>query len=307
MKGFSIRSSIALAAVALTSCVTADPAGDARVGQVRLATWNLEHLAEANGQGCRPRDDADYAALRDHADRLAADVVAFQEVENAAAAARVFPAARWAIVMSQRPDSGRRSPCGGASGSQILKQDVGFAVRKGVRFRRNPDVEALGLGDPDLRWGVDITLGTPKPLRLLAVHLKSGCNVGRDLTDTDCPVLFAQAPVLERWIDERAQAHDDFAVLGDWNRRTALRVDEFLAVVSDDDPPAGRLVFADQGHRAACVARYPDYIDHIAFGHDTARRVVPGSFGEYSYEVAEDKYPSDHCPSYVSIGTGDTR
>lgn len=97
---------------------------------------------------------------------------------------------------------------------------------------RNRDLNALGLGNPDLRWGLDITLNNPRPIRLLAIHLKSGCNLNRDLADRDCPVLFAQAPVLEQWVDERARAGEDFAVLGDWNRRTAVAGDEFLAMVT---------------------------------------------------------------------------
>lgn len=170
-----------------------------------------------------------------------------------------------------------------------------------IRFRRNPDVAALALGDPDLRWGVDVTLDLPTPIRLLAVHLKSGCNTKRNTSDPDCPVLFSQAPVLESWIDARARAGEDFAVMGDWNRRTALPGDEFLSIVSDDDPPSGRLVFTNAGRRATCVKRYPDFIDHIAVGRDTARRIQPGSFVEYTYGVPEDQHPADHCPNSVAI------
>jgi endonuclease/exonuclease/phosphatase family metal-dependent hydrolase len=268
---------------------------------VRLATWNLEHLAARNGEGCRPRTDADYDALRRHADELGADVIALQEVENAQAAARVFPGDRWTVVMSARPGSAREGFCRGTAGPKILKQDVGFAIRKGIRFRRNSDLAALGLGNPDLRWGVDITLDLTKPIRLLAVHLKSGCNTKRDISDRDCPVLFSQAPVLEGWIDARARAGEDFAVMGDWNRRTALPGDEFLSIVSDNDPSSGSLVFANSGRRATCVKRYADFIDHIAVGRDTAPRLQPGSFVEYTYGVPENQHPADHCPNSVAI------
>ena len=286
-------------AVTTASCATTPPSP----ATIRIATWNLEHLAEANGTGCRPRTDADYADLRRHAERLQADVIAFQEVESAAAAARVFTPDRWTVVISSRPDSGRGGPCRGTDGPTIRKQDVGFAVRKGLAFTRNPDLEALALGNPDLRWGVDLTLHLPKPLRLLAVHLKSGCNAGNDPADRDCPTILAQAPVLERWIDARAGASEDFALLGDWNRRTGLAGDIFLASISDDDPPGGRLVIADAGMQARCIGRYPDYIDHIALGERTARRAVPGSFAEYRYGVAEDLYPSDHCPQSLAVKT----
>jgi endonuclease/exonuclease/phosphatase family metal-dependent hydrolase len=267
-----------------------------------LATWNLEHLAEADGTGCRPRTEADYDLLRSHARRLQADVVALQEVESARAAYRVFPADEWVVIMSDRPLSQRGGFCRGSEGATIRRQDVGFAIRKGISFKRNPDIAALGLGDPDLRWGIDITLNLPQPMRLLSVHLKSGCNSGRDPQDRDCGILFQQLPVLESWIDARGRAGEHFAVLGDWNRRTAMAGDEFLTTVSDDDPPGGRLVMTDAGRGATCIARYKDFIDHIAVGEQAAERVIPGSFVEYSYGgVEEQNYPSDHCPISIQL------
>ena len=288
--------------LALAGCAL-QPAGIAQGNQraMRLATWNLEHLAEANGQGCRPRTNADYEVLRAHAERLSADVVAFQEVESEEAALRVFPSDQWTIVMSNRPANAREGICRGTSGSKIRTQDTGFAIRKTVPFTRNADLATLGLGNPDLRWGVDVTLNLPKPIRLLSVHLKSGCNINRDPKDRDCDILFAQAPILEGWIDARASAGEDFAVMGDWNRRTATAGEAFLGIVSDDDPPAGRLVFTNTGRGATCIKRYPDFIDHIAVGGEAARRLLPNSFVEYLYGVPEELYPSDHCPSMVAV------
>src|SRR5687768_8383750 len=118
MSRFLKRTIVLLVAAALGGCTTLSPQADSEPEAIRLATWNLEHLSADDGKGCRPRTDADYAVLRKHADRVGADVVAFQEVENTAAAARVFPADRWAVVMSGRPDSGRQSTCGGGSGQR---------------------------------------------------------------------------------------------------------------------------------------------------------------------------------------------
>lgn len=92
-------------ALALAAC-TAPPAEP--VASLKIATWNLEHLAQGDGTGCRPRQAADYAKLRRHAEAIGADVVAFQEVESVAAAARVFPADRWQLVVEARPPSARR-------------------------------------------------------------------------------------------------------------------------------------------------------------------------------------------------------
>ena len=81
-----------LATTILLSCLSLtflSPAGSA--AELGLAAWNLEHLNDTDWEGCIPRRAADYAALRRRAMALDADIVAFQEVENAAAARRVFP------------------------------------------------------------------------------------------------------------------------------------------------------------------------------------------------------------------------
>ncbi|KQN19440.1 endonuclease/exonuclease/phosphatase [Sphingomonas sp. Leaf33] len=268
---------------------------------IRVATWNMEHLAEANGVGCRPRTDADYARMRSDAAALNADVIAFQEVETKAAAERVFDPALYDVVISGRPMSGRGGACNGKSGLSIRQQDVGFAIRKGVDWSRNPDVQALGLGNPDLRWGVDITVRGSKPLRLLAVHLKSGCNIGRDFADTDCPVLFSQEPVLKKWIEDRVRTSEAFAILGDWNRRLSSAGDQFFAALDRAQPKAADLTLTNDGRSATCNPRYRDFIDYIVAGADAAKLIVPGSFAEYTYGVPVEQHPSDHCPVSVSF------
>lgn len=267
---------------------------------LKIATWNMEHLAEVNGMGCRPRTDADYADLRSHVARLDADVIAFQEVETRAAAERVFDPARYDVVISGRPISGRGGGCYGAPGQSIRQQDVGFAVRKGVAWTRNPDVKELGLGNPDLRWGVDITVAGREPLRLLAIHLKSGCNSGQAPGDADCPVLFSQGPVLARWIDARTRAGEAFAILGDWNRRLAARNDQFFASLDRAEPAAADLTLTSEGRGATCKSRYREFIDFIVVGAEALKRVAPDTFSEYTYGVSEDAHPSDHCP--IAIG-----
>lgn len=267
---------------------------------LRIATWNIEHLAASDGAGCRPRTEADYAELRTYAASLDADVVAFQEVENAAAARRVFSPDKYVVVMSDRPDGGRRGGvCRENPAQQILKQDVGFAIRKGVPFKRNADLQALGLGDPDLRWGVDVTVGKRQPVRLLAVHLKSGCSAGN--TGEACPVLFQQLPVLEGWVDARQREGAAFAVLGDFNRRLDRVGDAFWADLDDGDPAGLDLTTAAAGAKSTCKQRYPEFIDHIALNASAAARVK--RFVQFHYGVPEDRHPSDHCPASVVMGS----
>ena len=284
-------------AVALAGCAPRATRVEVPGQPLKIASWNLEHLAEADGLGCRPRSEADYASLRQYAEQLGADVIAFEEVENAAAAARVFPPHQYRIVMSQRPASGRHGFCGrdAAAGPTIRDQKVGFAIRNGIEFTRNADLSALAIGDPDLRWGVDITLKSGTPLRLLAVHLKSGCSAGDDREP--CPILFEQVPVLQKWISERHAEGVPFAILGDWNRRLALADDVVWKRLNE----GVTLLDAAEGKAATCVQRYPDFIDHIVLDPAAAARRVPGSFAEFTYGVAEDQHPSDHCPVSITI------
>ena len=62
-----------------------------------IATWNLEHLNDTVDAGCVPREQADYDAIASRIREIAPDVVAFQEVENADAALKVFPATHWHV------------------------------------------------------------------------------------------------------------------------------------------------------------------------------------------------------------------
>ena len=294
--------SIALALLlALSACVEMPSTPQRDTDQpLRIATWNMEHLAERDGEGCRPRVEADYVTMRRYATELGADLVAFQEVESKAAAERVFPRDAWTVVIEDR-SAGAQGSCRGLPGQVLRAQKVGYAIRNGIAFERNADLRELGLGNDGLRWGVDVTVNGDKPLRLLSVHLKSGCNSGRAATDRDCDVLFAQLPVLERWIDARATEAAPFAVLGDWNRRVASRGDAFWAQIDDAEPANADLTLAAGKEGATCKAKYSEFIDHIALDARASKQAVRGSFAEYTYGVPEIQHPSDHCPVSVTI------
>ncbi|WP_066793603.1 endonuclease/exonuclease/phosphatase family protein [Sphingomonas soli] len=264
---------------------------------LKVASWNLEFLAEKDGAGCKPRTGADYAAMRAIADGLDADVIAFQEAESIAAAARVFDPERYTIVMEKRPGvvSGT---CGGNNASQMfIRQAVGFAIRKDLKFDRHADVTDLQLGNPNLRSAVDITVrpANGQPLRLLSIHLKSGCFAGSQ--GPACESFLPQVPVLERWIDTAAAGPTRFIVLGDWNRRLAGPNDPVWAELDDGDPANADLMLADQGIRPKCDPRYQDFIDHIVL--DRRATLDFNAFAETPYATAT-RY-SDHCPIAVQL------
>lgn len=202
---------------------------------ITLCTWNLEHLAAQNGTGCRPRQSSDYRALRNYVASLKADIIAFQEVENRAAALRVFDPAAYRLEISNRPDVdlGR---CREGNRKRLM-QRTGFAIRNdlaekhGVSYSRLPDVRTLAVS-PSERWGVHIVLtitrteaghgDAPEILHLLSVHLKAGCAYKPVVYKNDgspCSRLAAQVSRLEAWMDARAMAGEEFVILGDMNRQ----------------------------------------------------------------------------------------
>lgn len=168
--------------------------------ELRVATWNLEQLANATAEGCVGRTEADYAALATRIDTLGAEVIAFQEVENTAAAERVFDAERWKVEVSARPSTGSGPPCSGRTEARLGHLATGIAVREGLGYRRNTDFSVLAGGNRFLRWGTDLTvMRAGRELRVLSVHLKSGCWSAREdgfaSRESDCETLREQMEI----------------------------------------------------------------------------------------------------------------
>ena len=158
-----------LAVVMLTSACDDGP-------RLRIAAWNLEHLNDSGAEGCVPRTPADYDAMAAQVRAHALDIVAFQEVENETAAHRVFPEADWHVEMSSRPDTGAGRECWDRPDHHLAHLATGFAIRRGIAYRRNADLEALGEASAFQRWGTGVTVTAGgQNLRLLSVHLASGC------------------------------------------------------------------------------------------------------------------------------------
>ncbi len=138
--------------------------------ELKLATWNLEWLTpRPAGDRALPRDvtpkqPADIAVLRGYAEQLNADVIAIQEIDGADIAAKIFPPDRYVIHLT----------------ADRVIQRTGFAVRRNLSFTANPDLVglALDLNVPHpLRSGADITVRQQENnLRLLSIHLKTGCR-----------------------------------------------------------------------------------------------------------------------------------
>lgn len=315
--------------IATAGCARAAPDEPPAGSTLTLATWNMEWLMEPStfdelAQHCLPRgarasgrdrsipcdlvsrarwDDGDLVRLRDFAAGIPADVVALQEVDGAGAAARVFADHDFCFTARRHV------------------QNVGFAIRKGIPHRCNRDYRALGMRGDNVRWGADLTLfpDTSREIRLLAVHLKSGCN--RDpLTRREgaCRTLQRQVPVLEKWIDARAREQRPFAVLGDFNRRFDREFapsrdprGNIIAMwyeIDDGDPPEADLL--DPGTAPpteACRRQDPvrSAIDHILLSATLGRALVADSYRMWAYPRDDDsaRWP-DHCLRSVRVDLG---
>lgn len=300
----------ALPPAASGAAVTAPVKPAAPAGGIRIASWNLNLLHWRTGgalwRGAVARSDDDYRTLARYARKLDADIIAFQEVNGARAAARVFPRREYSLHLS-----GRHDP---------RYNDIhnGFAVRKG-RFDRvvTRNHASLGLASNpryQLRWGVDLTVRKGgRVLRLLNVHLKSRCFT-KSLTNPQgrhCEKLARQIKPLEAWIDARWREGTPFVVLGDFNRamdRHGVH-DHLWSAIDDGDPSGLKLHRLPAGRAQACWRgtsrhhRHP--IDFFVFGQRAWRQVDAASFRELVWARADADprrgLPSDHCPIAVDL------
>jgi len=290
--------------------------------ELKIATWNLEWFmtpetlraltpacapADAPRDGLRrgvpcdvahelARSREDISALKRHARALDADIIALQEVDGPEAARLVFPEYQFCF-------SGR-----------MAVQNNGFAIRGGIPFACAPDLADLSMNE-DVRRGVELRVfpGTAQELRLLSVHLKSGC--ARDpLTSArpNCGVLARQIPVLERWIDAQANERKPFAVLGDFNRdlRREPPGASVWADIDDADPPNADLVNTAEGQSFQnCMPSqtFSGYIDYIILGRQMAQGLVADSFGRALFRPKDAlrRKLSDHCPVYIRLRVAD--
>jgi 5'-nucleotidase (lipoprotein e(P4) family) len=294
--------------------------------RVRVASWNVEYLmtpathlalrsncAENGGMvggddrtlPCaitkhEPRTPDDYKSLRNYATQLHADIVALQEVDGPDAAAQVFPG--YDYCFSTRAHT----------------QKNGFAIRRGLPHRCEPEYEPLSL-DNAVRRGVVVTFfpGTANEFQLMSVHLKSGCPAG-PLTapGRNCELLSRQVAPLEAWIESEATAGHRFGVLGDFNRRFSIekgpardaegRQLNLYAELNDGDPPASKLTNitgAEKFTPCTSDSEYREFIDNILLGRDLAKSVAKKSFVRvvFNDEDAKTHWLSDHCPVGIEL------
>jgi endonuclease/exonuclease/phosphatase family metal-dependent hydrolase len=258
--------------------------------ELKLATWNLEWLTDRRAgdpalpADVHPRQPEDIELLRRYAAELDADVVALQEVDGAGIAGRVFPTEKYSIHLSR----------------DHLVQRTGVAVRRGIRYSVNPDVTGLEVGR-QLRSGVDITLRlAPSPLRILVVHLKTGCFDQRlsGARRGSCAELQQQMMPLIEWIKARREENVAFAIMGDFNRHMDGR-DQFWSALRQTAP----LTRITEGHTSPCWGGEA-FVDHIILGGAARDWLQPDTLRVLSYRELGAVWKqrlSDHCPVSVHV------
>jgi len=319
-------------ATSLAASLALSLPGAASARTVTLMTWNMEWLitpetdrqlrpsckltqpaSRTRALPCTPgrtpppqREAADFDALAQIATRLhdqqLADVVALQEVDGVDAAQRVFRKGWITDCFIKRPHP----------------QKVGFAIRDGTPYVCNGEYIALD-HDGHSRAGADITLwpGSPKAIRLLAVHLKSGCFAGKlDRRFGPCSGLREQVPIVEHWIDARVREGMAFAVLGDFNRhldkdaRFPAGPDEDAPINvfqawSDNQPPGAVLTRATEAAPyLPCDAddTHSQYIDDVLMADKLVRQSRTFRLARQAYGAEwRGRKLSDHCPVGVTL------
>ncbi len=292
------------------------------VKSIRIASWNMDWLirpedfavmapscsaeqppSDVRGIPCnvRKRSETDLRQLRRYADRvLKADVVALQEVDGPAPAAEVFPDYNFCFIDRAHP------------------QKTGFALRQGIPFRCGPHLTALDVNGQS-RAGAVVTLfpDTPNEMRLLSVHLKSGCfTKPLDADDPVCKTLRQQVGILERWLDAQEAAREPVVILGDFNRHFNATAESrpggpddapgaLFNALSDNNPAGAVLHTAAlkrQGGldyvKCRCSESYTDYIDAVVLDEQAWQRTSLRAFERPAYRQAPFSHEtlSDHCP-----------
>lgn len=265
--------------------------------ELRIATWNIEHLAQYNELGCRPRTTYDYLELQRYAKRVDADVWAIQEVENITALERVFPASEYHLIVSPRPTPSKTYACRQDSKLTKSAQKTAFAIKNHIEVHYDSDLnlESIAL-NPYQRYGLTIQLPAFGNMKLMNVHLKSGCrDRGSDMRveeKENCKTKAKQFNMLAKWAN---QQQGYVVLLGDFNRRLTRVADPYLPLFTSMELATKNTV--------SCHPIHVDSIDHI-FTNFNAGDAVAYPFNDTNGNGVDNdvsKMLSDHCAVQIGI------
>ena len=267
-----------------------------------IATWNVEHLAYPATAGCKPRDSEELSALRAYASSLNADIVGLQEVASTEAINLIFPEDEWQLYLSGRPDS-EPYECR-RTGFTSTQQKVAYAVRKGIEVKDVRTLADFGLDEPGLRHGLELVVDSPLgEVHVLNVHMKSGCFVDNySRADSEACEMFArQAPVLDRWIEERERLGTPYIALGDFNHRLSAPYNHLTRQLTTNSDGSDSTLVNTTAHLIGCHPWYPAPIDHIFVGGDVAEGVQKVGDVVPFDDMEVEAMLSDHCAMTLTL------
>ena len=275
--------------------------------ELKVASWNIAWLGSHE---YNKRNTQDYQKLANYSKQLNADVIALQEVESSEWARKVI-GDKYDYYFSTKD----------------WVQRVGVAIKKSSNLTVIAQ-EYKALDVDRVRHGMDITLSrNGKELKLLAVHLKSGCfNDPLDnksialMANTStkeikrkvaCSTLSKQIEPLKNWLDQQAKENKAYIVLGDFNRRFVSDIslkysaEQGLWQALNDEEQESLWTPTLNVNSDCWGGYYKDYIDHIVFNPKAKKMYQTNSFNQlvfkekYTKEISRSL--SDHCPISVKL------
>ncbi len=263
---------------------------------LKVVTWNTEHLAFPATNGCKPRDKKALKKLQNYASSLNADVVALQEVASKKAVYQLFPKKDWNVYLSSRANS-ESYDCR-ESGATSTQQKVAFAVRKPLKVNNVIPFSELALERDGLRYGLELIIESALgEVALLNVHLKSGCFVDNySRSDKEaCKVLAQQAPILDKWIENKEQQQKPYIVLGDFNHRLSATYNNLTRQLTNNSNGSASSLDITTQNLIGCHPYYPAPIDHILVGHLNDANISKSIKVRPFKNMKPKAMLSDHC------------
>ena len=287
----------------------------------RIASWNIADFHHQSGVEAREnigtvRYPLDFKLLREYADRLDADIIALQEIVTEQAARLLFPANRYWLFMSSRYQE---------HVNLGAEPDIytALAIRKnaGIQPVKQTDLSELQITSPgplrttrSTRKGTAVLLNIQgRMIWVMSVHLKSSCARVKKLSrsrQTACKMLWQQARVLKRWIDQRKEQGSDFIIAGDFNRRFGRLKNQggmwkLLSQSGSAQDPIARFPQTKLRHCPTRKGKGVHPIDWFVVNIEFAQQFVAASYYETRWTYAEvQKHRnrlSDHCPIHIDF------
>jgi predicted secreted acid phosphatase/endonuclease/exonuclease/phosphatase family metal-dependent hydrolase len=275
---------------------------------LRIATWNTEHLAYPIDQGCKPRTADELLKLQAYARNLDADIIGLQEIASRDAVNLLFPESQWTIIVSDRPDS-ESYTCRG-SGFTSTQQKVAFAVKKTLNVTAVKHLNEFGLDSRGLRYGleIDVELDSPenkisRSISVLNLHMKSGCFVDNHSRSDSaaCQIFTRQAKLLDDWVEEKEQQDKPYFIVGDFNHRLSAPYNHLTQVLHTDNKENQNTLINTTAQIIGCHPYYPAPIDHIFAGKmNTADWQYKAQVIGFD-DLRVDSMLSDHCAIVTDI------